>query len=81
MAILVIAEHDGGVLKSGTLNTITAATQIGADVTVLVAGDGSAAVAAEAARVAGVSRVLVADARHLPEDVENWDLFVLTEAR
>ena len=46
MAILVIAEHDEGVLKSGTLNTITAATQIGADVTVLVAGDGSAAVAA-----------------------------------
>ena len=64
MAILVIAEHDEGVLKSGTLNTITAATQIGADVTVLVAGDGSAAVAAEAAKVAGVSRVLVADAPH-----------------
>lgn len=81
MAILVIAEHDGGVLKSGTLNTITAATQIGADVTVLVAGDGSAAVAAEAARVAGVSRVLVADAPHYGKPTaENVAALVLSIA-
>jgi len=81
MAILVIAEHDEGVLKSGTLNTITAATQIGADVTVLVAGDGSAAVAAEAARVAGVSRVLVADAPHYGKPTaENVAALVLSIA-
>ena len=81
MAILVIAEHDEGVLKSGTLNTITAATQIGADVTVLVAGDGSAAVAAEAAKVAGVSRVLVADAPHYGKPTaENVAALVLSIA-
>ncbi|MCA3105448.1 MAG: electron transfer flavoprotein subunit alpha/FixB family protein [Rhodocyclaceae bacterium] len=81
MAILVVAEHDEGVLKSGTLNTITAATQIGADVTVLVAGDGSAAVAAEAAKVAGVSRVLVADAPHYGKPTaENIAALVLSVA-
>jgi electron transfer flavoprotein alpha subunit len=81
MAILVIAEHDEGALKSGTLNTITAATQIGADVTVLVAGDGSAAVAAEAAKVAGVSRVLVADAPHYGKPTaENVAALVLSIA-
>jgi electron transfer flavoprotein alpha subunit len=81
MAILVVAEHDEGVLKSGTLNTITAATQIGADVTVLVAGDGSAAVAAEAAKVAGVSRVLVADAPHYGKPTaENVAALVLSIA-
>ena len=81
MAILVIAEHDEGALKSGTLNTITAATQIGADVTVLVAGDGSAAVAAEAAKVAGVSRVLVADAPHYGKPTaENIAALVLSIA-
>ncbi|MCE2978911.1 MAG: FAD-binding protein [Betaproteobacteria bacterium] len=81
MAILVVAEHDEGVLKSGTLNTITAATQIGVDVTVLVAGDGSAAVAAEAAKVAGVSRVLVADAPHYGKPTaENIAALVLSVA-
>ena len=81
MAILVVAEHDEGVLKSGTLNTITAATQIGADVTVLVAGDGSAAVAAEAAKVAGISRVLVADAPHYGKPTaENIAALVLSVA-
>ncbi|MFZ4760422.1 MAG: electron transfer flavoprotein subunit alpha/FixB family protein, partial [Burkholderiaceae bacterium] len=64
MAILVIAEHDEGALKSGTLNAITAATQLGPDVTVLVASDAGSAVAAEAAKVAGVTRVLAADAPH-----------------
>ncbi len=61
MAILVIAEHDNATLKGATLNTITAATKIGGDVEVLVAGSGCGAAAEAAAKVAGVAKVLVAD--------------------
>ena len=61
MSVLVIAEHDNHSLKPATLNAVTAATGLGA-VTVLVAGSGCAAVAEAAARVAGVAKVLVADA-------------------
>ena len=65
MTILVIAEHDNRSLKGATLNTITAAKAIGADVHVLVAGSGCAAVADEVSRTGGVIRVLLADAPHL----------------
>jgi len=61
MAILVIAEHDNATLNGATLNTITAATKIGSDVEVLVAGSGCGAVAEAVSKVAGVSKVLVAD--------------------
>ncbi len=61
MAILVIAEHDNQVLKGATLNVVTAATQIGSDIHLLVAGENCAAVAESAAKVAGVSKVLLAD--------------------
>jgi electron transfer flavoprotein alpha subunit len=81
MAILVIAEHDEGALKSGTLNAITAATQLGTDVTVLVASDAGSAVAAEAAKVAGVTRVLAADAPHYGRSTaENMAALVLSIA-
>ncbi|MDR2261257.1 MAG: FAD-binding protein [Azoarcus sp.] len=73
MAILVIAEHDNAALKAATLNAVTAAARLGGDVSVLVAGAGVAAVAQAAAKVAGVARVLVADAPHYeaqtPENV------------
>lgn len=62
MSILVIAEHDNAALKSATLNAITAATQLGADITVLVAGHECGAAAQAAAQVTGVKKVLVADA-------------------
>lgn len=62
MSILVIAEHDNAVLKAATLNTLTAATQLGGDITVLVAGEGCKAVAEAASKVAGVKKVLLADA-------------------
>jgi electron transfer flavoprotein alpha subunit len=62
--ILVIAEHDNRALKGATLNTIAAASQIGGAVTVLVAGSQCAGAAQAAAGVAGVARVLVADAPH-----------------
>ena len=64
MTTLIIAEHDNAVLKAATLNTIAAATRIGGDIHVLVAGRNCAAVAQTAAAVAGVSKVLHADAAH-----------------
>ena len=62
MAALVIAEHDNVSLKGSTLNTITAAVQCGGDVHVLVAGHNCAAAADAVAHIAGVAKVLVADA-------------------
>lgn len=61
MAILVIAEHDNTALKGATLNTITAAQQIGGDIHLLVAGFNCQPAADAAAKVAGVSKVLQAD--------------------
>lgn len=61
MGVLVIAEHDNSSLSPGTLNTVTAAAEIGGDIDLLVVGSGCGDVAAEAARVAGVSKVLCAD--------------------
>ncbi len=73
MAVLVIAEHNNSALAAATLNTVTAAQQIGGDIHALVAGQGVGAVAETAAKVAGVSKVLVADnaayAHQLPENV------------
>ncbi|MCE2494858.1 MAG: FAD-binding protein [Alphaproteobacteria bacterium] len=61
MAVLVVAEHDNAELKEATFNTVTAATEIGGDVHILVAGTGCRSVADAAAGVAGVSKVLFAD--------------------
>jgi len=69
MSNLVIAEHDNAVLGAATLNAITAASQIGGDVHVLVAGSGAGDVAAAAAQVSGVNKVLHADAEHYKDAV------------
>ncbi len=73
MAILVIAEHSNAALSAATLNVVTAAQKIGGDIHVLVAGAGCTAAAEAAAKVAGVSKVLVADdaslAHQLPENL------------
>lgn len=61
MSILVYAEHDNKELKSATLSTITAASKLGGDVHVLVAGSNATAVAEQAKNVAGVAKVLLAD--------------------
>lgn len=65
MSVLVLAEHDNKHLKDATLNAVTAAVQLashaGGDVHVLVAGNGADGVAAEAAKVAGVAKVLLAN--------------------
>ncbi|AZV94538.1 electron transfer flavoprotein subunit alpha/FixB family protein [Kerstersia gyiorum] len=81
MAILVIAEHDNAQLKGATLNTVAAAAAIGGDVHVLVAGSQAAEVAAQAAKVAGVSKVLLADAPQLADGLaENLSEQVLAVA-
>ena len=64
MSALVIAEHDNVSLKGSTLNTISAAIQCGGEVHVLVAGHDCQAAAQAATQVAGVTKVLVADAAH-----------------
>ena len=74
MAILVIAEHDNASLKDMTHKTVTAAKAMGGDVDVLVAGQGVKDVAAEAAKIAGVRKVLACDhaslKRQLAESME-----------
>jgi electron transfer flavoprotein alpha subunit len=67
MTALVLAEHDNAHLKAPTLNTVTAAAKAAGDVHVLVVGSGCAEVAQQAAAIAGVSKVLVADAPHLAD--------------
>lgn len=67
MTNLVIAEHDNSSLKPATLNTVAAAAKIGGDVHVLVAGKGAVAVADAAAKVAGVTKVLLAEGDSLEQ--------------
>ena len=73
MTTLVIAEHDNASIKSATRNTITAAAELGAEITLLVVGTDCQAAANEAASIAGVAKILVADsavyAHQLPEAV------------
>ena len=65
MTILVIAEHDNATLKSATLHAIGAAAKLGGPIDVLVAGHNAQSVAQAVAQIAGVTRVLVADAPYL----------------
>jgi len=67
MVALVIAEHDNGSLKGATHHTVTAAAQCGGEVHILVAGSGCGAAAEAAAQIAGVAKVLVADAPHFAD--------------
>ena len=69
MTALVLAEHDHGTLKAATLNTITAALQCGGEVHLLVAGHSAAGAVQAAAQIAGVSKVLHADAPQLAEQL------------
>ncbi len=77
MSILVYAEHDNASIKGATLNTVTAAKAIGGDIHVLVAGAGCQAAAEAAAKIDGVSKVLVADnAAYANQLAENVSLLV-----
>jgi electron transfer flavoprotein alpha subunit len=81
MTSLVIAEHDNASLKGATFNTVTAALQCGGEVHVLVAGANAAAVAAAAAQISGVAKVLHADSPALAHGLaENMTAQILALA-
>ena len=73
MSILVIAEHDNNELKVATLNTVAAASEIGGDIEILIAGNECEDVANQAAQIPGVQKILLADkpayANFLPENI------------
>ena len=75
MSILVIAEHDNNELKGSTLNTVTAASEIGGDISILVAGSNSSTVAGQASSIAGIKSVIHVDdplyENFLAEDLGN----------
>ena len=75
MSILVIAEHDNNELKVSTLNTVTAALEIGGDVSVLVVGSESSSVAEQASKISGINSVIHVDdpiyKNFLAEDLGN----------
>ena len=82
MTILVIAEHDNASIKGATLNTVAAAQKIGGEIHVLVAGHNAQGAAEAAAKIAGVSKVLLADAPQLAEGLaENVEATVLNIAK
>ncbi|MEW6704555.1 MAG: FAD-binding protein [Pseudomonadota bacterium] len=81
MTALVIAEHDNASIKGATLNTVSAAAACGGEVHVLVAGSNASEAAKQAAQIAGVSKVLLADAPQLGEQLaENVAAQVLAVA-
>jgi len=82
MAALVIAEHDNATVRGATLNTVTAALQCGGEVHVLIAGSNAAGAAAAAAQIAGVAKVLHADAAYFEHGLaENVAAQVLAIAK
>ncbi|WP_036515046.1 electron transfer flavoprotein subunit alpha/FixB family protein, partial [Nitrincola nitratireducens] len=82
MSILVLAEHDNQSLKPVTLNVIAAATVIGGDITLLVAGHQCGEVAEQAAQVVGVQKVLLADApAYAHQLAENVSQLLLEQAQ
>jgi electron transfer flavoprotein alpha subunit len=81
MTNLVIAEHDNVSIKAATLNAVAAAQKIGGDVHVLVAGHNAQAAADAAAKLVGISKVLLADAPQLEAGLaENVEATVLSIA-
>jgi electron transfer flavoprotein alpha subunit len=69
MSILVIAEHDNVQLKGATHNVVAAAAEIGGEIHVLVAGANARAVADHAAKITGVSKVLLAESPALADSL------------
>ncbi|MCM2440142.1 electron transfer flavoprotein subunit alpha/FixB family protein [Agrobacterium vitis] len=65
MAILLLADHDNATISEQTAKTLTAAAKIGGDIHVLVAGAGAKPAADAAAKLSGVSKVLLADSAEL----------------
>jgi electron transfer flavoprotein alpha subunit len=82
MSVLVLAEHDHLQVKKATLNTVAAAKRIGGEIHVLVAGHNAGGAAKAASQIAGVAKVLHADAPHLGEFLaENVAALVVSLAK
>jgi len=82
MAVLVFAEHNNKNVKKSTLNTVAAAQKIGGEIHVLVAGHNCGEAARAAAAIAGVARVLHADAPQLDDEIaENVAALIVTLAK
>jgi electron transfer flavoprotein alpha subunit len=82
MAVLVVAEHDNKTIKKATLNTVAAAQKLGSDIHVLVAGHQAGEAAKAAGQIAGVKKVLLADAPQLGEFLaENVAALVVSLAK
>jgi electron transfer flavoprotein alpha subunit len=82
MAVLVLAEHDNKSIRKATLNAVAAAKKIGGDIHVLVAGQQAGEAAKAAAQIAGVAKVLHADAPQLGEFLaENVAALVVSLAK
>jgi electron transfer flavoprotein alpha subunit len=82
MTVLVFAEHDNKTIKKSTLNTVAAAQKIGGDIHLLVAGHECGAAAKAAAQVAGVAKVLHADAKQLDDEIaENVAALIVALAK
>src|SRR5664279_4066796 len=82
MAILILADHDNASLKPATLSTVTAAQKIGGEIHLLVAGANAGGAAQAAAAIAGVAKVLHADAPYLASPVaENVAATVVAVAK
>ena len=82
MSVLVVAEHDNKTIKKATLNAVAAAQKIGGDLHVLVAGHQAGDAAKAASQIAGVNKVLHADAPHLGEFLaENVAALVVSLAK
>ena len=75
MSILVVAEHDNNEIKGSTLNTVAAASEIGGDISILVAGSESSSVAEQAAKISGITSIIHVDdpiyKNFLAEDLGN----------
>ncbi len=82
MSTLILVEHENGQIRPATLSVVTAATQLGGDIHLLVAGSGAGAVAELATKIAGVSKVLHADdAAYAHELAENLSALVVKHAQ
>ena len=82
MAVLVVAEHDNKAIRKSTLNAVAAAQKLGGELHVLVAGHQVADAAKAAAQIAGVAKVLHADAAHLADFLaENVAALVVSLAK
>jgi electron transfer flavoprotein alpha subunit len=82
MAVLVVAEHDNKTVKKATLNTVAAAQKLDSDIHVLIAGHQAGEAAKAAGQIAGVKKVLHADAPHLGEFLaENMAALVVSLAK